>query len=365
MRDEKYDICIIGAGIVGMATAFFLNHSNLKICVVDKCEDVAKVSSEVNGGQLNPTRVDHTHMYIDPAKTPLWTKIKITLLYPKWTFDYLYYRYQLLKFPPLSAKMTKDIKMAANDTLTCMKEMKWDGLKMGKRATLPDITDPLAKNAIFMTDNYNIGTGSSYDLAHLFKKKCQNIDFFFNHTFISFKHNHGYVTEIITDKKKIVADKYILATGLGLSKWLSIMPVYGLIRTYPFPHKNLFHTPGIILASMPSRHAYMNIIGNTLRLGGGDLICPYKPNVNAFHLPQWDNHKPTREWIGHRPVSPDGVPYIGKLPYYKNVYVNGGHGFWGWTLSLGTAKILSEHILFGKPIPSSFCPYRFKMIGKR
>jgi glycine/D-amino acid oxidase-like deaminating enzyme len=60
---EKYDICIVGSGIIGISTAYFLSKSALKICVIDQCEDVALVSSEVNGGQLNPHRVDHLNAY--------------------------------------------------------------------------------------------------------------------------------------------------------------------------------------------------------------------------------------------------------------------------------------------------------------
>ena len=357
--EDKYDICIVGAGIVGMATAFFLRNSNLKICVIEKCNDVAQVSSEVNGGQINPTRVDHLNAYAGQGKLQLWKTIKICLLYPRWTINHLRYRYKLSKNPSTSRTMSQDIKKAAESTLISMREMKWDGLKMGSRATLSKMENPLTKNITFMTDNYQIGTGSSNQLSHLFKKKCKNIDFFFNHRFLSFKHHKGYVKQLITDKKIIHADKYILTTGLGLSRWFPIIPVYGLIRVYSFPHKNLFHTPNLILAAIPTQHAYMNIIGNTLRLGGGDLIYPRQPQIKDFHLPIWKNHHPTQEWIGHRPLSPDGMPIIGKLPGYRNVYVNGGHGFWGWSLSLGTAKILTQHILYRTPIPWNFSPTRF------
>ena len=357
--DDKYDVCIVGAGIVGMATAYFLKDSNLKICVIDECEDVAMVTSKVNGGQLNPTRVDHLHAYIDPAKIPFWKMIRISILYPRWTANYLYYRYKLLKKPYLDQSMSFDIKKTANDTLFQMHNMKWNGLKMGKRATIDDMVDPLKPNVPTILDNYLIGTGSSRELSKLFKKKCNNVDFLFNHRFLSFKHKKGHVQELITDKKTIRADKYILTTGLGLARWFPIMPVYGLIREYDYPHKNLFQQKNVILASMPSRHAYMNIIENTLRLGGGDLIYPKKPGLSKFHLPFWNNHIPRTEWIGARPVSPDGMPIIGQLPGYRNVYVNGGHGFWGWTLSLGTAKVLTDHILNKQLIPWNFSPARF------
>ena len=356
MEQDKYDVCIVGAGIIGMATAYFLSQSSLKICVVEQCDDVAKVTSEVNGGQINPTRVDHLHAYI--KKVNLMNMLKVCLFYPVWGIHHVAYKLKLSKHPSLDAQMSADIKKTAVDTMTYMKDMQWTGLKIGKRARLADMVDPLKKITPPL-NNYLIGTGSSHDLAHILKKKCPKIDFFFNHRFLSFHKKDGKVTKIITDKKMIKADKYILTMGFGLSRWFPLLPVYGLIRVYPFSHSSLFQSPNIILGSMPSRHAYMNIVGNTLRLGGGDIISPFKPTLKAFHLPRWGNHKPTREWIGHRPVSPDGMPIIGKLPGYKNVYVNGGHGFWGWTLSLGTAKVLTNHLLHNKPIPTTFSPRRF------
>ena len=356
MEKEKYDVCIVGAGIIGMASAYFLSQSPLKICVVEQCDDVAKVTSEVNGGQINPTRVDHLHAYVKKVK--LIDMLKVCLFYPIWGIHHVAYKLKLSKHPSLGGQMSADIKKTATDTLTYMKDMQWAGLKEGKRALLEDMVDPLKKINPPL-DNYSIGTGSSHDLANIFKKKCPKVDFFFNHRFLSFHEKNGKVTKIITDKKIIKADTYILTMGFGLSRWFPLLPVYGLIREYPFSHSSLFQSGNIILGSMPSRHAYMNVVGDTLRLGGGDIISPFKPTIKAFHLPRWYNHRPTREWIGHRPVSPDGMPIIGKLPGYKNVYVNGGHGFWGWTLSMGTAKVLTNHLLYKKSIPTTFSSRRF------
>ena len=356
---EKYDICIVGSGIIGISTAYFLSKSALKICVIDQCEDVALVSSEVNGGQLNPHRVDHLNAYTGKNNTPLWDIIKTALSFPSWSLHHMIYRKKVLADKALSHQMSRDIQSAAVQTFLQMKKLKWNGLTIGKRCILDDMVNPLEKNTTCKIDEYPIATGSSHQLAHFLKKKCQGVDFFFNHRFLSFHTKQDMVTELVTDKKKIKADIYILTMGLGLSRWFPLLPVYGLIREYPFSRRTLFNTPNILIASIPAQHAYMNVVGNKLRLGGGNIISSQKPAVNAFHLPTWENHTPTREWVGHRPVSPDGIPIIGKVPPYKNVYVNGGHGFWGWTLSLGTAKILTDHILYNCIIPQSFSSARF------
>jgi len=52
---------------------------------------------------------------------------------------------------------------------------------------------------------------------------------------------------------------------------------------------------------------------------------------------------------GYRPLSPDGMPYIGKPNNFKNLTIATGHAMIGWTLGPGTGKIVSELILNQKP----------------
>jgi len=55
----------------------------------------------------------------------------------------------------------------------------------------------------------------------------------------------------------------------------------------------------------------------------------------------------TREqiWQGHRPCSFDGLPFIGKVPAYPNVFVGTGHSMMGVTLAPATGQLLSELIV--------------------
>jgi glycine oxidase len=55
-----------------------------------------------------------------------------------------------------------------------------------------------------------------------------------------------------------------------------------------------------------------------------------------------------KTWAGLRPSSPDGLPYIGRVPGIENLYVASGHFRGGIQLSPGTAVILKESIL-GQP----------------
>ncbi|ACU97337.1 NAD(P)/FAD-dependent oxidoreductase [Saccharomonospora viridis] len=55
----------------------------------------------------------------------------------------------------------------------------------------------------------------------------------------------------------------------------------------------------------------------------------------------------TDEWVGPRPVTPDGMPLIGATTA-PGVYVAGGHGMWGLTQGPITGRLLAEQIATGK-----------------
>ena len=62
-------------------------------------------------------------------------------------------------------------------------------------------------------------------------------------------------------------------------------------------------------------------------------------------------------WQGHRPCSFDGLPYIGKAPDYSNVFVGTGHSMMGVTLAPATGKLLSE-IISGQQTSLNTDPFR-------
>lgn len=54
------------------------------------------------------------------------------------------------------------------------------------------------------------------------------------------------------------------------------------------------------------------------------------------------------DWVGMRPVTPDGLPAIGRLPGFPNVYVATGHQMLGVTLAPSTGHALAQLLLDGR-----------------
>jgi len=66
--------------------------------------------------------------------------------------------------------------------------------------------------------------------------------------------------------------------------------------------------------------------------------------------------------FGNRPISPDGLPYIGKSSSYDNLFLATGHAMMGWSLGPATGKLISELMTNKKTsIPTeAFNPDRFR-----
>ena len=67
--------------------------------------------------------------------------------------------------------------------------------------------------------------------------------------------------------------------------------------------------------------------------------------------------EPKQIWQGHRPCSFDGLPFIGRVPTFPNVFVGTGHSMMGVTLAPATGKLLSE-LICEKKLSLDLMPFR-------
>jgi D-amino-acid dehydrogenase len=109
-------------------------------------------------------------------------------------------------------------------------------------------------------------------------------------------------------------------------------------------------------------HAALVPLGSRLRIAGTAEFAGHDRTLNpqrvnnlvglfAAVYPQIAariDRRSIRPWTGLRPMSADGVPFIGatRVP---GVYANAGHGYLGWTMALGSARLLADAMLGTKP----------------
>lgn len=97
-------------------------------------------------------------------------------------------------------------------------------------------------------------------------------------------------------------------------------------------------------------------VGGTMEMAGIDesitqrrvrgITRAFPQYFPAFEEKDFAEVKP---WSGLRPVSPDGMPYIGQTKRWKNLTVATGHAMMGLSLAPATGRIVSELLYGEKP----------------
>jgi D-amino-acid dehydrogenase len=98
---------------------------------------------------------------------------------------------------------------------------------------------------------------------------------------------------------------------------------------------------------------------NRIRVGGMAEIAGFNQTLNPQRratlemvvndlFPGAGNTAQATFWTGLRPMTPDGTPIVGPTPM-RNLFLNTGHGTLGWTMSCGSAQLLSDLISGKRP----------------
>lgn len=85
------------------------------------------------------------------------------------------------------------------------------------------------------------------------------------------------------------------------------------------------------------------------------------------YLTGWERGEAQVEWMGMRPFLPDGLPAIGRAPGYDNLYVAAGHGMLGITLGPASGAAIADLMCLGHTDVdlAPFDPSRFGRGGGR
>jgi D-amino-acid dehydrogenase len=238
----------------------------------------------------------------------------------------------------------------------------------------PDVELNVAGAVLFKDDcHFHPGKLMLRLKDYLLKKGVQ---FQLNTTVTNFEKSGARISAVITDKGKFEADEIVVAAGSWLPVVSKMMGIKLLLQagkgysyTYPFVEKNIKY-PAILVDGRCAITPW----GNQLRIGGTMEISGINNNVLVNRMKGiYDSAKefypglkigfPPAEkiWHGLRPVTPDGLPYIGKVRQYDNVIFAGGHAMLGISQGTGTGKLVSE--IIEKKITSidihAFDPARF------
>ncbi len=166
------------------------------------------------------------------------------------------------------------------------------------------------------------------------------------------------VARLVTDKGEVTADAYVLALGCDspiVARQIGIrLPVYavkGYSVTIPVrPGDTAPHLGGVDEEHLV---AYARM-GDRLRLTAKAEFAGYDRShrpEDFRHLlqvarglfPTGGDYARPLYWAGLRPMTPEGTPILGQTRY-RNLFLNTGHGHMGWTMSCGSARIITDII---------------------
>ncbi len=184
----------------------------------------------------------------------------------------------------------------------------------------------------------------------------------------------GAVTAVVTESGPVDGDAFVLAAGAWTGR---LAGLFG--RRLPVrPGKGYsVDVPAVGLRSatnLSDAKVALTPFGDRLRLAGTMEFAGLDERVNDLrvqailrapgaYLRDWQPPSGSlRPQAGMRPMTPDGLPAIGRLPGTTNTYVSTGHGMLGVTLAAGSALALTELVVHGTRLPqlAPFDPARFR-----
>ena len=398
-------VLILGSGIIGTTSAYYLAKQGHDVTVIDRQNSVALETSHANAGQLS-------YSFSSPWAAPglplslikwMLSKYPPLIVNPKLNSETVKFLYQMLKNCNSKSYEINKSRMVrvSNFSQKCLLELEKDvdifyeqrqkgSLLLFKSAKqIENIKKDLSLleklniqhelldlNGCIQAEpglhhvksEFTAGlrfandcTGNCYLFTNQLYKKCleMGVKFEFNTHIEDILIEKERVSAIKTNRGEFVSDSYIVALGSYSSKILTkvginipVYPVKGYSITLPVLNNEDAPQSTIIDDTFKIG---ITRLGNNIRVAGTAHLTGYnlelrekslsllKHGLNRLFPYATGECDDMKFWAGLRPNTPDGPPIIGATPY-SNLYLNTGHGTLGWTMSLGSGKLLANII---------------------
>lgn len=402
-------IVILGAGLLGVTSAYYLAREGHEVVVIERRPEPARETSFANAGLVTP---GHASSWASP-RAPL------ILLKSLWRND-TSLRYRLRLDPRMwlwSLQFLRNCTTARNRaaTLAKMKLCLYSQAETLRIGTVEGIQwDRIAKGAIYLhsdpghfregkenmrfladqgvanevldvdqlialepalapardklvgaihTPGDESGDARKFTLGLAARAQAMGVRFHFGETVQRIETQGKRITRIVTDKGQHQGDQYVLALGsyaplitrpLGFN--LPIFPVKGYSVTLPIADPAEAPTIG----GVHEEHLVaFSRLGDRLRLTATADFAGYDTEFvpgNFAHMlrvarelfPAGALYDRPDYWACLRPMTPDGPPIMGASPL-ANLWLNAGHGHMGWTMACGSSRILVDQMQGRQP----------------
>ena len=396
-------VVVLGSGVVGVTSAWYLRQQGHEVTVIDREPDAALETSAANAGQISPG-------YAAP-----WAAPGVPLKAIKWMFQrhaplaisldgsgfQLKWMWQMLRNCDTRHYMENKGRMVrlAEYSRDCLKALRastgiaYEGRQGGtlqlfrteqqyenaakdiavledagvpyqllESHRLAEVEPALADVAHKLTGGLQLPNDETGD-CQLFTQRLARMAaeaggvFRYNTPVDRLLYEGNQIYGVQCGAEVVKADAYVMAFGsysTAMLKGIVDIPVYplkGYSLTIPIAEESgapmstvLDETYKIAITRFDSR----------IRVGGMAEIVGFntallQPRRETLEMvvrdlyPRGGHVEQATFWTGLRPMTPDGTPIVGRTPY-KNLWLNTGHGTLGWTMACGSGQLISDLI---------------------
>ncbi|MBD2815528.1 D-amino acid dehydrogenase [Xenorhabdus sp. Flor] len=396
-------VLILGSGVIGVTSAWYLAQEGHEVIVVDRQQSAAEETSASNAGQISPGYATPWGAPGIPLKAIKWMfqRHAPLAIRPDGSLFQLRWMWQMLRNCDADHYAMNKSRMVrlAEYSRDCMKQLRADtGIQYEGRQSgtlqlfrtnkqfdnavndiavleqegvpyrlltsdqLASVEPALAHVSHKLTGGLQLPNDETGD-CQIFTKELAKIAekagvrFVFNRQVKHILVDDDKITGIQCDNGIMTADQYVIAMGAystELLKNLVTIPVYpmkGYSLTMPIMNETC--SPVSTVLDETYKIAITRF-DNRIRVGGMAEVVGFNLNVlksrcetlkmvveDLYH--NGGNIAEASFWAGLRPMTPDGTPIVGPTKY-PNLYLNTGHGTLGWTMACGSGKLLSDLI---------------------
>ncbi len=393
-------VIIIGGGIIGLCSAYYLQKAGHQVTIIDQ-SNMDAGASYVNAGYLSPSHIvplsapgvmkKGLKWMFNPA-SPLYIKPRLDTEFLKWSyafnkscnanhvakaipaikditllsqelydsikndegFTFHYEKKGLLMLCQTDKMLEEEMKaahLAKREGLEA-REINLEDLKLLE----PNITINAKGATYYACDSHTTPQEFMVEMqAHL---KLVGVQLFSNEKVEDLQIVNGKISSLKTNNRTFQADEFVLSAGSWsntISKKLGLKLLLQAGKGYRI---NTSQVTGIKIPSIlaEAKVAVTPMNGFT-RFAGTMEIAGINHDINKVRVeaiskaasryyPEitlTDEEKDNAA-CGLRPVSPDGLPYIGKSSKCNNLTVAAGHAMMGWSMATATGLLVSEII---------------------
>jgi len=397
-------IIVMGAGVVGVTTAWYLAQEGHEIEVIDRQPGVGLETSFANAGQVSPGYSTPWAMPGLPFKVAKWMMSKHSPLIIRPRFDTAMFRFmgELLancseKAYDINKSRMLRIAEYARDKIDALRDetgITYDGDQKGliqlfrTDAQVEHAAEDMRLLAESGIDHQLLNVdeiiahepglaharhrlrgglrlpGDQTGDAHLFTRRLaamaeqKGVKFRLGTNIEAIEATSDSILSIRTSAGRLKADAYVLALGSysprlmkPLELRLPIYPVKGYSLTMPITDES--RAP-VSTVNDETYKVAITRLGDRIRIGGTAELTGFSLRLSPDRRETLElsfnemygggDLSAARYWTGLRPCTPDGTPIVGPAPRYDNLWLNTGHGTLGWTMAAGSGQIVADQI---------------------